>query len=141
MQLNPTITDVKAKGKNGCWRINKINLLKVISASANTEIERKLLEGTKVSGGGEVSQMFVCYVYITNLHVLSMSSMFVIFFLDASTHLYNRLCPLVGWLVDRVTHSLKTLNSCIFSTEMWSWPSKRSIHLLIHSINYWFIHK
>ena len=66
-------------------------------------------------------------------------------FLDESSHLLNRLCRLVGRLVGRfvgwVTHSLKTSNSCIFSTEKWSWPSKRSIHLLIHSINHSFIHK
>ena len=49
---------------------------------------------------------------------------------------------LVGWLVGRlITHSLKTSNSCNFSTEKWSWPSKRSIQLLIHSINHLFIHK
>jgi len=42
-------------------------------------------------------------------------------FLDATSHLYNRLCPLVGrsvgWLVGRVTHSLKTSNSCIFRCD------------------------
>ena len=40
-------------------------------------------------------------------------------FLDAPSHLYNRLCPLVGLSVGwSVTHSLKTSKSCIFSTEI-----------------------
>ena len=51
-------------------------------------------------------------------------------FLDATSHLYNRLCPLVGrsvgWLVGRVTHSLKTSNSCIFSTESGPDPVKEA---------------
>ena len=38
-----------------------------------------------------------------------------------------------GW---SVTHSLKTSKSSIFSTEKWFWPSKRSIHLVIHSLNH-----
>ena len=62
------------------------------------------------------------------------------FFLDASSHLYNRLCLLVGrsvgWLVGWLVG-----NAFIFSTEKWFYPSKRSIHQVIHSINHSFIHK
>ena len=48
----------------------------------------------------------------------------------------------VSWLVGRsVTHSLKTSKSSIFSTEKWFYPSKRSIHQVIHPFNHSFIHK
>ena len=36
---------------------------------------------------------------------------------------------------------LKISNSCIISTEKLAWPSKRSLHQLIHSINHLFYHK
>ena len=53
------------------------------------------------------------------------------------SHLYNRLCQSVG----RSGNALNTSNSCIISTEKLSWPSKRSIHQLIHKINHLFNHK
>ena len=52
-------------------------------------------------------------------------------FLDASLHLYYRLCSLVGWLVGLlVSDALKTSKSCIQQIKQIQ-PSKSSIHLVV----------
>ena len=60
-------------------------------------------------------------------------------FLDASSLLYNRLCPSVGRLVSNAF--IKIIESCVFSTEKWCQPNKSSIHEMIYALNNSFIHK
>ena len=54
------------------------------------------------------SCLFLSLSLAFNLYAWPIPFFFYLFFLDASSHLYNRLCPSVCW---SVTHSLKTSKS------------------------------